>query len=358
MKKAMMMFLVLAFVIFAAQGCNSSTAPVQTEDDAYKVATEVYAYGYPLVLTEVTRGVMTNVPSPDEMGAPANQFVHMRDFPNADFKMIICPNVNTLSSSAWLDLTQGPVVLRIPDTKGHYYLLPMLDAWTNVFDTLGAKTNGFKEQDIVIVGPLYFGHIPAGHTVIKSPTNTVWIIGRIYCSGTPEDLDAVHKIQDQFTLIPWSEYGKPYTPAKGTVDASIDMKTSPVDQVNNMDAGTFFKTMAWWMAYNPPTKADAVMVNKMWRLGIMTGQPFDISKCDPAVAKGLERAVKDGQAQIKAAGEKSGKPVNGWTVDMKLGIYGADYAVEHTSRRQEGWARTCRKTSFIIVCFLTAREKP
>jgi hypothetical protein len=108
----------------------------------------------------------------------------------------------------------------------------MLDAWTNVFQVPGKRTTGTGAQTYAITGPGWKGTLPPGVTEYKSPTSLVWLIGRIYCTGTPEDYAAVHALQDEIKLVPLSAYGKPYTPPLGKVDPSIDEKTAVRAQVN------------------------------------------------------------------------------------------------------------------------------
>ena len=101
----------------------------------------------------------------------------------------------------------------------HYYMTPMLDGWTNVFKSPGTRTTtGHKAQKYAITGPGWSGTLPEGVTEIKSPTGLVWIMGRIYCTGTPEDYARVHALQDKFSVTPLSYYGKTYTPLPGQVD--------------------------------------------------------------------------------------------------------------------------------------------
>src|SRR5262249_23574697 len=88
------------------------------------------------------------------------------------------------------------------------------------------------------------GPLSAGVKQLKSPTNIVWLLGRIYCTGTPVDYAAVHKLQDECKLVPLSAYGKSYTPPLGKVDPSIDMKTPVRDQVNRMDAVAYFSLLS------------------------------------------------------------------------------------------------------------------
>ena len=170
--------------------------------------------------------------------------------------------------------------------------MPMLSGWTDVFEVPGKRTTGTKAQKYAITGPGWQGTLPQGVTEYKSPTNMVWIIGRTYCTGTPADYKAVHQIQDQYKLVPLSAYGKPYSPPPGKVDPNIDMKTPVREQVDAMSAGDYFKLLADLMKDNPPAKEDAPMVAKLAKIGIVPGQDFDISKLDPAVAKGLQGVPK------------------------------------------------------------------
>ena len=213
------------------------------EAEALALATEAYVYGYPLVTMEMTRRVMTNVEKPEGTRAPMGQFVRMREYPSAKFRDVTAPNADTLYTTAWLDVAKEPWILSIPDMKGRYFLFPMLDGWTNVFQVPGKRTTGTKAQNVAITGPGWTGTLPAGVTEYKSPTGLVWILGRIYCTGTPEDYKAVHALQDQVSVVPLSSYGKPYTPEPGKVDAAIDMKTAVREQVNAMDGDAYFKLL-------------------------------------------------------------------------------------------------------------------
>ena len=149
-----------------------------------------------------------------------------------------------------------------PDMKGRYALFPMLDGWTTVFQVPGKRTTGTAAQTYAITGPGWSGSLPAGVKEFKSPTSLVWLLGRIYCTGTPEDYAAVHALQDEIKLVPLSSYGKPYTPPPGVVDPKIDMKTPVREQVNRMDAVEYFTLLAELMKTNPPAPADAPEVAK------------------------------------------------------------------------------------------------
>ncbi len=306
-------------------GLPSMAADKLTEKEAAEIGTDAYIFGYPLVTVEYTRRVTTNAVEPKGLRAPMGQFANARTYPDASFKDVTAPNADTLYSSAWLDLAKEPYILSLPDEGDRYFLIPMLDAWTTVFQVPGKRTTGDKAQKYAITGPNWKGELPKGVTEYKSPTNLVWIIGRTYCTGTPADYEAVHALQDKYSLVPLSAYGKPYTPPKGKVDPNIDMKTAVRGQVNKLDAGAYFKLMAALMKNNPPTKDDAPMVAKMAKIGLVPGQDFDIGKLDPAVVKGLQGVPKPAFEKIMASFTKAGTHVNGWMYTTKAGIYGTDY---------------------------------
>ena len=337
------MILVLGLFLAAMLvACGGKTEPAKTEkaktDEAAKAAEaaakekealetgiEAYIYGYPLVTVEMTRRVSTNVVKPEGTRAPMGQFARLREYPSAAFRDVTAPNADTLYTIVWLDVSKEPWILSIPDMKDRYYLMPMLSGWTDVFQVPGKRTTGTKAQKYAITGPGWTGTLPDGVTEYKSPTGMVWIIGRIYCTGTPEDYRAVHVLQDKFNVVPLSSYGKPYTPPEGTVDPNIDMKMAVREQANAMDAGGYFKLLAALMKDNPPAKEDAPIVEKMAKIGIVPGQDFDMSKLDPAVAKALQGVPKAAQEKIMAEFKNMGAQVNGWVYSTKLGVYGTEY---------------------------------
>src|SRR5262245_58123116 len=297
---------------------------------AMDTAVEAYIYAYPLVTLEMTRRVMTNVAQPTATKAPMGQFLRARTYPPVDDHDVTAPNADTLYTIAWLDVSKEPWIVNIPDMKGRYYLFPMLDGWTDVFEDPGSRTTGTGPQKYAITGPGWAGTLPAGVKQYKSPTGIVWVLGRIYCTGTPEDYKEVHALQDQVTVVPLSAYGKPYTPAPGVVDPRIDMKTAVRDQVNAMDAATYFTLFAHLLKTNPPAAEDAPVTAKIATIGIVPGQDFDASKLDPAVAHAVAHAVKPAQAKIvgwmedgMAAGDI--KLEDGWMFPKKAGVYGTDY---------------------------------
>jgi hypothetical protein len=318
----------LTFAFIALGGPSAAAQPAATPlsaDEATAIATDAYVYGYPLVTMEYTHRVFTNHAEPTQLGAPMGQLARLRAYPNASFHLVTAPNADTLYTTGWIDVSKEPHVLSLPDAHGRYYLMPMLDAWTAVFQVPGKRTTGTGPQTYAITGPSWSGILPAGMTEYKSPTALVWFIGRIYCTGTPKDYKAVHEMQDKVALVPLSSYGKPYTPTAGTVDPNIDMKTAVRDQVNALDVAAYFNLLAQLMKDNPPTVEDAPMVARIARIGIVPGQPFDLTKLSTDAQQALKNVPKAGFGKIMGYFKDAGKIENGWVFPAKTGIYGTDY---------------------------------
>src|SRR5690242_10505272 len=146
---------------------------ILSSEEAMRIAADAYIYGYPLVLMDVTRNVLTATGSLTPTQAPMNQFLHLRQFPDPSFTDVVSPNVDTLYSLAWIDVLKEPMVLNVPEMN-RYYLMQMLDAWTNVFASPGTRTTGNGKGDFAIVGPWWRGSLPPGMRALHSPTRYAW----------------------------------------------------------------------------------------------------------------------------------------------------------------------------------------
>jgi hypothetical protein len=292
--------------------------------EEFWLATDAYIFGYPLVTMEMTRRIMTNVAEPVGTRAPMGHIIKLRNYPDASFKDVTAPNADTLYTTAFFDVGKEPWVLSVPDMKGRYFLLPMLDGWTTVFQVPGKRMTGTGAQTYAITGPGWNGTLPDGVKEYKSSTNIVWLLGRIYCTGTPEDYAAVHKLQDEFKLVPLSAYGKSYTPPAGKVDPAIDMKAAVREQVNRMDAVSYFTLLCELMKTNPPSQADAGQLARFAGIGIVPGQSFDASKLKADFAKRIPDIAFD-RIMLQFRINKAITQQNGWAFTTKTGIYGTDY---------------------------------
>ena len=297
--------------------------------DPSTIGLEAYVYLYPLVTMELTRRQLTNTESGQQAGrGPMNTFVHLRQFPEADFRAVVRPNFDTLYSSAWLDLSVGPLVVTAPDTAGRYYLLPMLDMWTDVFAVPGWRTTGTAAQSWLVAPTGWHGTVPDGVDLITAPTETVWLIGRIQTNG-PADYPAVNAVQDGLTIIPLANWldGTPAPQVEITVDPDVDMKTEPLRQVNRLDVFEYFALGAELMTRYPPHATDWSQLARMAHIGIVPGRPFDAGSLTPEVRSALQAVPSAAHALLEQTVQTSARQVNGWVMNTDtIGVYGNFYA--------------------------------
>jgi len=301
-----------------------ATAPLSAQD-AHAIGIQAYVYLYPVVTMDLTRKQLTNVEHVEGFSAPMNSFANVPAFPTATMKAVVRPNFDTLYSSAWLDLSKEPMVLSAPDTGGRYYLLPMLDMWTDVFASPGWRTTGTQAGSWAIIPPGWTGSLPDGVERIDAPTPYVWIIGRTKTDG-PADYDAVHKIQDGYRITSLSQWGKPAQAVQAKIDPSVDMKTPPKIQADTMPAGEFFAYAAEILKLQPPHLTDQPIVALMRRIGLERGKSFDIDKAEPAVRDALQTVPEDAQKLMAWKLKTLARVVNGWSMNTDtMGVYGDFY---------------------------------
>jgi hypothetical protein len=296
------------------------------EEAARAIGIQAYLYFYPLVTMDITRKQSTNIEAGKEFGkGPMNAFVNIPAFPPADMKVVVRVNFDTLYSIAWLDLTKEPQIVAAPDTGGRFYLLPMLDMWSDVFASPGWRTTGTEAASFLVTQPAWGGAIPEGVTRIDAPTPYVWIIGRTKTDG-PADYDAVHKIQAGYKVTALSGWGKAPQPATVKIDSSVDMKTPPKVQVDTMPAAKYFAYATELLKLHPPHVTDQPIIAQMKRIGIEPGKGFDLGKLDPAVKRALEGAPEEAQKLMQWKVSSLARVANGWSMNTDtMGVYGNYY---------------------------------
>ncbi|WP_246023451.1 DUF1254 domain-containing protein [Nocardia yunnanensis] len=312
--------LTLATAAAIVPGCSKSatgprsSVPATGSDDPQAIAADAYVFGYPLVLMDVSRVA----------AGGSNRFLHAQNLPTSSDRAVVRMNLDTLYSSAWLDLGPEPMVLQVPAMPaGRYWLMQLLDAWSNtVQDPSSTNPQPAQQQSgpahtYVITGPGFTGDLPGNLTHLPMPTPTAWLIGRIQVDGE-DDLPAVHTLQQQMKLMPLSAWlaGTPATPA----NLARPQGDPPPDQVSAMDPAEFFDRLCAVMAVNPPAPADAPMLKRIAALGITPG-----GKPNPQPAGLLAAAVKDAQHRMVTYRNPASRDVNGWKYATDLGAYGVDY---------------------------------
>ena len=171
--------LALAFALLGASTLPRSVQAAVTEEEAHAIAVDAYLYLYPLISMDVTRKQSTNIEPGKEIGkGPINMFTNAPEYPPGNLRLVVRVNFDTLYSLAWLDMTKEAMVVSAPDTNGRYYLLQMLDMWTDVFASPGWRTTGTEAANFLVTPPDWSGTVPSGMSRISAPTPFVWIIGR------------------------------------------------------------------------------------------------------------------------------------------------------------------------------------
>ncbi|MDD5333606.1 MAG: DUF1254 domain-containing protein [Rhodoferax sp.] len=280
---------------------------------------EAYIYGYPLVVMDVTR---TNAVSTQ---GPENQLHRVRQFPEAGFKEVVRPNADTLYTSAFIDMAKGPWVFEMGANDQRYEVMPFMDAWTNVFAAPGTRTLGAAGGRLLLVGPGWQGQTPAGLTLLRSPTQMVWLIGRTQTNGVA-DYPLVHRLQDGIklrALTAWQADPGGAEKISTSWQPAAVKPPPPVQQMQAMSAQAFFNRLARLLVANPPAAADGPMLVKLSRIGIAPGQPPHWSPLE-RWSVGLGRWIAD--FTVAKELNKTRDLVRGWqTPPAMLGNYGTFY---------------------------------
>jgi hypothetical protein len=232
-----------------------------------------------------------------------------------------------------------------PDTEGRYYMLPIVDLWTEVFASPGSRTTGTHAQTLLIVPPgwrpdlrdkvIEQFKLPTDTQRIDAPTPYVIVIGRTKTDG-PQDYDAVHEVQAGYTITPLSQWGKPPQPVTVKIDPAIDMKTPVTRQVDAMTAGKYFAYAAELLKVNPPHPTDQPMIAQLKKIGIEPGKSFDISQLEPTIRDALQSAPEDAQKLMAWKEPTLARVANNWSMNTDtMGVYGNYYLKRAIIYRQD-----------------------
>ena len=215
---------------------------------AYLMGMQSYVYGYPLVMMDVTREVLTaaSAPNADGTAAPINQLAKMPHYVSPDFKNVVRISLNSLWTTGWLDLDKEPIVLSAPNTKDRYFVFSVMNMWTDVFASIGNRATGTSAADFLIAGPNWKGAAPAGiKDTFRSSTRYAWALGQTQANG-PADFPAVNAIQEGYKLTPLSAWGKSYTPPTNVpVDSKVDLQVTPPTRWHEWMPGLSSTAFPW-----------------------------------------------------------------------------------------------------------------
>jgi hypothetical protein len=304
-----------------------SEMPSAVTSEAEQIALEAYIYGYSLITTEVTRVQMSNVDKIEGAQAPSGLFNNIKRYPPADFRNVSAPNADTLYSFGWLDLSE-PQVFSHPDMGKRFYLFEIVDLWMTDLDSPGMRTAGGSAATYLLTGPGWTGTVPAGMKQIKIATRYMVILGRTYADGTDKDYAAVNALQAEYKIVPLSAPGQPFTYKAPPVDPhpGFSMTDKPQSVIGSMSTSAYFNMLAKLMGgAAPPAAKDGPMLARMAKIGLVPGQPFEMSKLNPTTQTALEPLPMTALKHIEASKPTVGVIMNGWGVVKDVGVYGTNY---------------------------------
>lgn len=318
----MLKFAVLSMALFLSSAIVAAPKESINDKEAAVYAEEAYILGYPLVMMETARKAMTASEEGTSLKPQMGQLAHMRQLARDDAQKQPFSNIDMLYSIAWIDLSKEPYLLNIPKIENRVFLFPMIGAWNEEFFAIGG-TSG-EGGLFLITGPEWEGEVPKGATQVKSPTNLVFIPGRIFTKGTSADVKLVNALQDQIEL-------KPLSKASETIAAvSLDLlppqgPSSSKDTVAKMSAQEYFQLLASLLKANPPAKEKNTYLGRFKKIGIEPGAAFDITQFKTKIVAEIEKAPKTASEKITARENESVAWDNTWTYTMSTGGFGTDY---------------------------------
>ncbi|GLR05392.1 DUF1254 domain-containing protein [Vibrio hyugaensis] len=292
--------------------------------ESYTLGVNAYLWGSTLVRLERIARQYTDVSKPQastSYRAPLNQFGHARQLPGPADTDMPTANQDTLYSSAILDLSQGPIVLSVPEVKDRYYVIDLFDMWHNLFKYVGTRATGSQSHQYLIVPPGWEKpkDLPYDLTVVEAPTTKVWLWGRTQVFGE-QDYPAVHAIQDGYKLTPLAVYeGK----AKHVKTKALAKQ--PGDEADPL---RFFVELGEYLKANPVDERQRALLGQFAKIGL-TKDGFDRERLTPQAQQALAKAIKDGENIVSA---QIGNPANvinknGWNYSFVLDQFGDDNAL-------------------------------
>lgn len=276
------------------------------------LAQQAVLYGVPAVYQYAS---MCAQCAPDADGAPwsVNTLVHERSTARSDFRQFRVPNVDTVYSNAWLDLTDGPVTIELPDFGGRYYTLEFLDAHSNV-SNVSARTHPDGPRRIMVIAP---GQDDPGTArssdVVSFPVSTplMWLLMRIQVHGAPDDIDTVRTLQDSVVLT-----GPPPRSRSWPVLLREEVESS---------AAAFLTALDAVVAVNGVPVQDVSHVHQFRQLNVGPGTP-EVGDLDEVVSRGAELGFTRAMSLLDTSRSRLGRrTASGWTRVLDKGAHGHNF---------------------------------
>lgn len=277
-----------------------------------EAATDAWLYFYPLLLMQATRASEPQL----ELGV----WKHSGSVRRHDDRKVIRPNVDTISSHAWLDLSGGPILLETPDTEGLYHVVQAVDEWSLTFATVGSRTIGNGPGRFLFVPPGLDANAgatpwPRDATLVRAPTQGVWLLMRIQSDDSEEEA-RTRALQTRFRLTALEERAPdgpmPLPPAAAT---GLAEGTPPPQVILNLDPRSYFEwaSRLWGAPGFWVPNLDDALVDRVELLGLRPGSALEWDALDPGQRAALSAAPKGALRKLAGvAAKEGGVNVDGW----------------------------------------------
>ena len=261
----------------------------------------------------------------------------------------VTPNVNTLYGFGFLDLAAQPVILTVPNSHGRYYMVEIVDFWTNAFAYAGGVETGYEGGKFALVGPGWKGQLPPDVKRIDAPTRWVLIQPRVHVLNR-DDLPAAKAVLDAITVQGLAEatgQAAPAAPSYHYIAPEFADAKLPVSALDFKDPLQFWDILADAMIECPPP-ADQIsaLLPLFAPLGIVPGKPWDRSKVDPTTVKAMAQVAGKLGSALRML--PNGTIRNGWNVPAPtIGDFGTDYLTRAVVARNGLTANIPREAIYI-----------
>ena len=265
MKRMLMRMLVLVCALLAP-------VSVLAQDRRDEMLREAYVYTLPLVMVKATEIKGTNTVKATRVQAPVNQMIHAGKLADASSRDVVTPNVDTVYTQVFMDLSGGALIMEFPQTD-RFALMQIMDAYTNTVNIIDCMQHEGRAK-YIFTGPGWKGEIPEEMTHVQMPTDMGWMIGRVICYG-PDDLQNVYDVQQQMNAYTFSDSKDGSADTKPDGEFHPEENFNPRDYVLHLGMKEYFDMANGLMLDNPPSAQDAPLMEKLATIGVGPGLEFD-----------------------------------------------------------------------------------
>ncbi|MDT0576025.1 DUF1214 domain-containing protein [Croceicoccus sp. F390] len=279
---------------------------------AQAIGLQGYIYGFPIVdLLRQQHDETHRVRADQPVAAPTNRIaIYPGVLTPATQGQLRAANADTLYLNAWTDLSHGPVLLDLPELGERYYTLGFFDLYGKPHH-LGTRTNGGKAMRYALVGPSG-GEIPAGYEPFRLPTDTAWMLGRIFARDSGDEARALQLAQAM--------------QMRGVAGDPV----SDAQPMKPYDSLLFYAMLNQALKALPPVAGEEALMTAFDTAGFGRNSTFDTAALSPGQMTGLGCALRVGPQVLLQHGFKPTQTGNGWLSSSAVAAPGHDHLLRAT----------------------------